>query len=144
VTRASGTSDGEPLPELAVRPELIDAVMYAAAMWEFQRLHFDHDWARREGLPGPIVQGPLLGNYLARAVTAAMPPGTELERLAWRNRAVVGVGEPLRVGGTLAPTDANGRRDVELWVVDGSGTTVVSGSARLRPAQQPRSGGNHP
>lgn len=138
MTGIGGASDGAPLPELEVRPELLDAVMYAAAMWEFQRLHFDPEWARREGLPGPIVQGPLLGNYLARAVTGAMGPGTELERLAWRNRAVVPVGEPLRIGGTLLAPGPDGRRDAELWIIDGSSTTVVSGSARLRPSRDDR------
>ncbi len=130
-----GTQGGESLPELAVTPQLIDAVMYAAAMWEFQRLHFDEAWARHEGLPGPIVQGPLLGNYLARAVTEGTPVGTRLERLAWRNRAVVQVGESLRIGGTLGLPDSEGRRAAVLWMVDGSGKPVVTGTARLGQAQ---------
>jgi acyl dehydratase len=138
MTEPHGTTADEPLPELAVQPGLMDAVMYAAAMWEFQRLHFDQDWARREGLPAPIVQGPLLGNYLARAVTEGLPTGPstglELERLAWRNRAVVQVGEQLRVGGSVAAPDPDGRRDLGLWIVDSAGTTVVEGSAVVRPS----------
>jgi hydroxyacyl-ACP dehydratase HTD2-like protein with hotdog domain len=135
VSDVFGTQGDESLPELAVTPQLMDAVMYAAAMWEFQRLHFDEAWARHEGLPGPIVQGPLLGNYLARAVTQGAPVDARLERLAWRNRAVVQVGVPLRIGGALGPPDLEGRRAAELWIVDGSGSSVVTGSAQLGPVQ---------
>lgn len=107
--------------------------MYAAAMWEFQRLHFDHDWARREGLARAVVQGPLLGNYLAQTVeewTAGVP---ELERVAWRHHAVVSVGEPLTCGGTVSAPDVDGRREAVLWIRDSQAATVVSGSAGFRP-----------
>jgi len=125
--------DDSTLPELTVHPGLLDTVMYSAAMWEFQRLHFDNEWARHEGLDRAVVQGPLLGNYLVRTVEAAMPPGLELAQLAWRNRAVVHVDEYLSCGGALARPAADGTRDVELWIRDGSDTPDVTGSARLRP-----------
>jgi hydroxyacyl-ACP dehydratase HTD2-like protein with hotdog domain len=127
--------DDPTLPELAVQPGLLDTVMYAAAMWEFQRLHFDQEWAMREGLARPVVQGPLLGNYLARMLDAGMPEGFELAHLAWRNRAVVYVGENLRCGGTLT-AQADGTLDAALWIRDGSDTTVVTGTARLRPSRR--------
>jgi hydroxyacyl-ACP dehydratase HTD2-like protein with hotdog domain len=137
MTVDGGGREAEQLPELSVQPGLMQTVMYAAAMWEFQRLHFDEAWARREGLAAPIVQGPLLGNYLAQAVTGGLPARTELERLGWRNLAVVPVEERLRVGGTVAPPGADGRRTADLWIVDGSGSAVVTGTALLRPAGSP-------
>jgi hydroxyacyl-ACP dehydratase HTD2-like protein with hotdog domain len=121
------------LPELILRPGLLDTVMYAGAMWEFQRLHFDHQQAVHEGLASAVVQGPLLGNYLARTIEAGMPPGFELAQLGWRNRAVVHIDEELRCGGELTPVAADGSREARLWIRDGSQTEVVSGSARLRP-----------
>jgi hydroxyacyl-ACP dehydratase HTD2-like protein with hotdog domain len=122
------------LPELILRPGLLDTVMYAGAMWEFQRLHFDHEWAAHEGLARAIVQGPLLGNYLARTVGAATPAGWELAQLGWRNWAVVHVDEQLRCGGEWTPAAAGSTREARLWIRDGSGIEVVSGSARLRPS----------
>jgi hydroxyacyl-ACP dehydratase HTD2-like protein with hotdog domain len=115
----------ENLPELRLRPDLLDTVRYAAAMWEFQLLHFDHDRARAEGLERSIVQGPLLGTYLARVLA---PAGT-VEHLEWRNHAVVPVGTDLVCGGTV--DRETGAADV--WIRDGDGTTVVTGSARVRP-----------
>jgi hydroxyacyl-ACP dehydratase HTD2-like protein with hotdog domain len=120
------------LPELRVRPGLLDTVRYAAAMWEFQRLHFDHDWARTEGMDRAIVQGPLLGNYLARTVQEATPPGYEVASLQWRNLAVVHVEEDLRCGGEWSADAPDGTRAADLWIRDASGATVVTGSATIR------------
>ncbi|MPZ79579.1 MAG: hypothetical protein GEV28_03915 [Actinophytocola sp.] len=113
------------LPELRLRPGLLDTVRYAAAMWEFQLLHFDHERARAEGLERSIVQGPLLGTYLVRLLGGAGP----LEHLEWRNHAVVPVDTDLVCGGTLD----RGTGEARLWIRDGAGTTVVSGSALVRP-----------
>lgn len=112
----------ENLPELHLRPGLLETVRYAAAMWEFQLLHFDHERARAEGLERSIVQGPLLGTYLVRLLDGA----GSLEHLRWRNHAVVPVDTDLVCGGTVEDGAAR------LWIRDGAGTTVVSGSARLR------------
>ncbi|MGH3763027.1 hypothetical protein [Actinophytocola sp.] len=115
------------LPDLRLRPGLLDTVRYAAAMWEFQLLHFDPERARAEDLAGPIVQGPLLGTYLVRVLDGA---GT-LEHLEWRNHAVVPVGTDLVCGGTLDTSAGAGT--ARLWIRDGAGATVVTGSARVRP-----------
>jgi hydroxyacyl-ACP dehydratase HTD2-like protein with hotdog domain len=112
----------ENLPELRLRPGLLDTVRYAAAMWEFQLLHFDHERARAEGLERSIVQGPLLGTYLVRVLDEA---GT-LEHLSWRNHAVVPVDTSLVCGGSVDGSVAS------LWIRDDAGATVVSGSARVR------------
>lgn len=128
-----GTDDtGRDIPEWTVTPGLIDTVMYAAAMWEFQRLHFDDEWARQEGLERPIVQGPLLGNYLTRTVDEQLDGAFEIEQITWRNRATVGVGETLTCGGTLFASDT-GPATADLWITDHLGSVVISGSARLRP-----------
>ena len=89
----------ENLPELRLRPDLLDTVRYAAAMWEFQLLHFDHERARAEGLERAIVQGPLMGTYLARVLAGAETADTG---------------------------------EADVWIRNGDGTTVVTGSARVR------------
>ena len=124
---------GTPITEWTVQPGLIDAVMFAGAMWEFQRLHFDHDWARQEGLERAIIQGPLLGNYLTRTVDEQLGGSYELDQITWRNRATVNVDEVLTCGGTLylPSTDVP---TADLWITDEAGTTVISGSAVLRPS----------
>lgn len=121
-----------PLFELTKRPSLLETTMYAAAMWEFQRLHFDHDWARREGLARAIVQGPLLGNYLVETLDMWMRGVLDLERLTWRHHAVVEVDEVLTCSGSVAPPTEDGRREAHLQIQDERGRTMVSATASLR------------
>jgi hypothetical protein len=70
------------------------------------------------------VQGPLLGTYLARVLAGA---GT-VEHLEWRNHAVAPVGTDLVCGGTLDPDTG----EADVWIRNGEGITVVTGSARVR------------
>lgn len=131
---------GRAIREWTVAPGLLETVMYAAAMWEFQRLHFDHDWARHEGLERSIVQGPLLGNYLVRTVEEQLDGDYELEQISWRNRAIVCVGQTLTCGGTLTrdatvSSAESAHASADLWITDQHGTVVISGSARLRSTE---------
>lgn len=120
-----------PLFELKKRPGLLETTMYAAAMWEFQRLHFDHDWAQREGLARAIVQGPLLGNYLVETLDKWMCGVLELEHLTWRHHAVVEVDEALTCSGSVDPPTEDGRREAQLQILDEGGRTMVSATAKL-------------
>lgn len=100
-------SVGDTMPEFVVQPTLRHAVMYAAAMWEFQRIHYDEAWARnREGLPGAVVQGPVLGNYLAQAIARWAGPEAVLKQLEWRNHALVAFGDEIRCIGKVVAMEA--------------------------------------
>lgn len=136
---------GDVLPELRLVPTLIDAVMYAAAMWEFQKLHFDDAWARSEGLEGAILQGPALGNILTRMLGQWAGPRGRILRLSWRNRGVAVLGKPLVCRGRVsahaasaeACTDgsAAGRVECELDIVaadgDGDGGAILAANAAI-------------
>lgn len=132
---------GTLLPDLVVTPELIDAVQYAAAMWEFQKLHFDPDWARAEGLDGPIAQGPLLGNYLARLVGGWAGPRGRLVRLSWRNRGVAVLGHSLTCSGRVTGTAPDSRPCMDgspaglvrcdLAITSAAGAPLLAGHAEV-------------
>lgn len=140
---------GDRLPVFMVQPTIRNAVMYAAAMWEFQRIHYDHEWARdQEGLPGAVVQGPVLGNYLAQAVAHWTGPDAALKHLEWRNHGLVAFGDTVncegtvtakhREGSAMTANDGDGVPVLEyaLALVNQRGEKVLSGTARveLRPA----------
>ena len=129
---------GNSLPVFSVQPTLRHAVTYAAAMWEFQRIHYDDQWARdKEGLPGAVVQGPVLGNYLAQAVANWTGPDASLKRIEWRNHGLVAFGDTLRCEGTVTTKHIDnsgpgaGAAVVEcaLEMLNQRGEKVVSGSA---------------
>jgi len=146
VTRATyplfeDVAAGLALPELRTTPTLIDAVMYAAAMWEFQKIHFDDAWARAEQLEGAILQGPALGNILTRTLGQWAGPRARLTRLTWRNRGVALLGQPLVCRGSVRATQASdaactdgsaaGLAECELEIVDGAGRAILAADAAM-------------
>lgn len=125
---------GERLIVQVIRPSSIQVVMYAAAMWEYQRIHFDQGWAEREGLPGPIVHGPLLGNYLVQAVQRSYEDQADLVLLEWRNRGIAPIGELLTVGGVVSGIHSDDPALVtcELWIKSAAGESIVTATATIR------------
>lgn len=115
--------------------------MYAAAMWEFQRHHYDHDWARAEGLSQAIVQGPLLGNYLVETLDVWSGGVLDLSQLAWRHHAVAHVDEELTCGGAVTPPGPDRTREAVLWIRGDRGETKVTATARLRRRPAAGNGG---
>jgi acyl dehydratase len=132
---------GDEFPPFAAEPTLMQVVMYAAAMWEFQRIHFDAAWAVREGLPGPIAHGPLLGNYLAQALASWTGPGAVIRHLEWSNRGVAPIGESLSCGGVVTGSgeSADGVvMECDVWIDNPRGERIVTGSAVVEvPAAGP-------
>jgi hydroxyacyl-ACP dehydratase HTD2-like protein with hotdog domain len=128
---------GETLPDFTVEPTLVQVVMYAAAMWEFQRIHFDPGWAAQEGLPGPIVHGPLLGNYLTQAAASWAGPEGSIRTLRWRNRGIALVDEPLSCGGVVTgkrPIDGEVVIECDVWIDNPRGERLVIGSVTVEVA----------
>jgi hydroxyacyl-ACP dehydratase HTD2-like protein with hotdog domain len=138
----ASVSVGDRLPAFSVQPTLRNAVMYAAAMWEFQRIHYDDQWAReQEGLPGAVVQGPVLGNYLVQTIAAWTGPQGALRRLEWRNHGLVAFGDDIRCEGTVVskqPGDRSIQVGCCLEMLNQRNEKVVSATAtvEIRAAMQ--------
>lgn len=85
--------EGEELPPLTKPITPVRMMMYGAATWDFMRVHYDADYARARGFPGPFVDGQMLGAFLAQLlVDWAGAPGA-LKRLSVRYRAFVFPGD---------------------------------------------------
>lgn len=87
---------GDRLPELTRTIALSDMVAYGAATWDWHRLHYDPEHAKRAGFPAPVVDGQMLGALLAEQVIRALSEGDRLARLHFRNRAPVFPGDTVR------------------------------------------------
>ena len=122
---------GERLPDLERRIELADMVAYAAATWDWHRLHYDPAYARRAGMEGPVVDGQMLGALLAEQVLRAVGTEGRLTRLHYRNRAPVFAGDQVTCEATVVEaTDAGlvieqAVRVAGIVVVAPAGTEVM-------------------
>ena len=74
--------EGTELPPLTKQITTVQMMMYGAATWDFMRIHYDADFARQLGFPGPFVDGQMLGAFLAQLAVdwAGDPPGHQPSR----------------------------------------------------------------
>ncbi len=119
---------GDSLPTLEKKIYLPKMMAYAAATWDFARIHYDAAYSRSQGLPGPVVDGQMLGAFLAQMVQQWAGPRSFLQSLSFQNRGMVHPGDTLTCGGRVA----NVQRDVEnllvecdLWLDNQKGERVL-------------------
>lgn len=82
-------TEGQELPNLQRRIQLIDMVIYAGATWDFHRYHYDQSFAAAAGFRGPFVDGQMLGALLAKQVMQWAGPEAFLRRLSYQLRHMV-------------------------------------------------------
>lgn len=122
-------AESEPGQRLAdlVRPiELCDLVAYGGATWDWHRLHYDPDFARRAGLGRPVVDGQMLGAILAEQIVRASDGAAEIARLAYRNRAPALAGDVITCRATVRRRRAGGPLSVDQRAVLGDGTVAAT------------------
>jgi len=81
--------------------DLADMVAYAGATWDWHRLHYDPDFIQELGLPGPVVDGQVLGALMAEHVQDHLGPGWRITKLSFRLRSMVFARDTVRVTGTV-------------------------------------------
>ena len=125
-------SVGDSLTPLYKDIDLPQMMAYGAATWDFIRIHYDADYARSLGFPGPFVDGQMLGAFLAQQVQNWAGPRSFLRKLAFRNRVMVYPGDSLVCGGVVTSlhreTDGGegpGLAVCELWIENQRGERVV-------------------
>ena len=136
---------GEELPPLRKQIDLPRMMAYGAATWDFIRVHYDADYVRELGFPGPFVDGQMLGAFLAQHVQDWAGPGAFLRKLGFRNRVMVYPGDSLTCRGVVtalyregddpstssgqarssSPGEGPGFAECELWIENQRGERVV-------------------
>jgi acyl dehydratase len=123
--------EGSELAPLTKEISMVQMMMYGAATWDYMRIHYDADYARQRGFPGPFVDGQMLGAFLAQlAVDWAGDPGA-LRRLSVRYRNFVFPGDTVICKGWVRRKSTEGPEAVvecEL-VAENQKGEVVAGPA---------------
>lgn len=99
---------GDELAPLERRITLVDMVAYAGATWDWYRLHYDSEFVQAAQLPAPLVDGQVLGAYLAEQVLDALGPTTFLRSLRFRFRSMVFAGDTVTVTGRVTAAEQTG------------------------------------
>lgn len=122
------------LPELRRRPSSVQLFRFSAVTWNAHRIHFEREYARREGYEDVLVHSQLHGCFIAQAVTDWMGPLGRLVSFSWQNRAPAKLGTELVVNGVVRGgsfSNGEGRVDIDLEEHDERGALCASGSATV-------------
>src|ERR1700723_2381073 len=92
---------GEKLPALERTFTLVDLVLYGAATWDWNRMHYDIEHSQRLNLRAPVIDGQEFGAFFARAALRWAGPRALVKRLAIRMKAMAFAGDTLRVEGEV-------------------------------------------
>ena len=131
-------SVGEGLTPLRKEIDLPRMMAYGAATWDFIRVHYDADYVRNLGFPGPFVDGQMLGAFLAQHVQDWAGPRAFLRKLAFRNRVMAYPGDSLVCGGVVTGLYREGDEpgglgvaECDLWIENQQGERVVEPASAL-------------
>lgn len=125
---------GVRLPELRRRPSTVQLFRFSAVTWNAHRIHYEREYALREGYAGVLVHSQLHGCFLAQIVTDWMGPQGRLTRFSWKNKMPAAGGTELISRGTVSrvySAGGVGLVDVDLEELDEHGVLCVSGTATV-------------
>ena len=126
---------GSEVPCLVEQPTAVQLFMFSAVNWNRARIHFDADFARDvHGLSGIVVQGPLLGSFIARMIMGWMGEEGTLRKLSWTNRRASIPGDVLTCGGRVIDKyvkDGKNYLECEVWIENQAGERITPGKATV-------------
>ncbi|RKJ95448.1 MaoC/PaaZ C-terminal domain-containing protein [Alicycliphilus denitrificans] len=134
---------GSALPTLVEGPVTRHTLgLYAGASGDYNPLHIDQDYARREaGMPDVFAHGMLSAAYLARVLTRWVDP-TAIRRLSVRFVAITHVGDEVHCRATVAGRFLDGGTPcvrLDLRVHNQAGEPRLRGTAVVAVRRSPSS-----
>ncbi len=133
-------STGDAIPETSAAPSQLQLFFFSAATNNGHRIHYDLPYAKTEGLPNILVQGPLQAALLAKALTDWIGPGGRLTRIQIQNRGNAFPNEALHYGGVVVgKREEEGQLfvDCEIFERNESGAILMPGTATVSLPRRP-------
>ncbi|MEV6541979.1 acyl dehydratase [Streptomyces sp. NPDC051665] len=116
---------GQAVLPVELTPDAISPLRFGAVTRNAHPIHYDSEFARSEGLAGPVVMAQLHGCLFHRAAAEFAGVGGQVREVGWRNRAPACAGDRLVVTGTVRSVDAVGG-EITLDLVERCGSGEVA------------------
>jgi len=123
---------GTEIPTLTRQPTSRQLVKWAAFSGDISEIHYDKDYAVKQGLPGVIIQGSLVLSFLAQMLTDWIGEDGILRELACSFRGMNYLGEAITCRGKVTGKSArNGEHclECEIWAENAKGERTIPGTA---------------
>ncbi len=126
-------SVNQSLPERIHKPTNVSLFLYNAAVWNPHRIHYDETYTKStEGHPKLVIDGPLLGDWMAQCVCNWLDDQGEIFEFEYRNTQAAYLGDTLKSGGkVLSCIESQKEFLLELWVKGSNENIVAIGSAKI-------------
>jgi acyl dehydratase len=128
----STLSEGDEIAALELQPGLGQVIRYCALNWAFPDFFFDPEAAKRQGMPGTIIPGPLKVGLIFRAVDEWLGDAGFVRQVRAAHRRPDLTNRPITIVGRVArlyEEDGGRRADLEMAVINEDGQPSVRGFA---------------
>lgn len=127
---------GDELPESKPDVSLAKVTLFCESAGMSWGRFTDHEFARKEGLPGAIVPGVMSQGFLA-AMIHRWAPGAQIRKLDTVFRTTMLVDSHPTCRGAITDTDEDAHTvEIDLTMVTEDGTTAVLGTAVVELADE--------
>ena len=92
---------GDALPAFEKTFTAVDLFAYGAATWDWHRMHYDGEYARSKGFPGPVIDGQMYGAVFASVAMKWAGPRGFVTKMSLRMKSMAFAGDTLRAEGTV-------------------------------------------
>lgn len=124
---------GDELPSVTMLPTPLQLFRYSAVTWNTHRIHYDADWAKREGHAGVLVHSHLHAANALSVLTNGLGPEWVIRSVAYRIVAPAAAGDTLTAKARVTDISDDGLEiKVQLAEVNSAGNTCLEGAATLR------------
>ncbi|MBO8141123.1 MAG: MaoC family dehydratase N-terminal domain-containing protein [Firmicutes bacterium] len=132
---------GSELPPLTVGPITTEMlVRWAAAAEDYNPIHYDQAYARKQGLPDVVMHGPFKLALFCRLLHSQLGPRGYIRRIKVRYTGLDVPGDVLEFRGTVERVEeGEGERlaAVRLVAQNARGVVTVQGEAEVAVREQP-------
>lgn len=126
---------GSELPVLHKTPTRTMLFRFSAVTWNTHRIHYDSEYAKREGHPDVLVQATMHGGFLLQMLRRFTGPRGSVLDFKYSNRARALPDEALAFGGRVVALHPDSLEvECEIWGRKADGTVCAPGTARVRLA----------
>ena len=125
---------GTEVTPLEKEPDTKQLVMWAGASGDYNPIHYDKDYALKQGLPGVIVHGQLAGSFLGQMITDWIGNEGSLKKLSLSYKGKNLPGQKLTCRGTVVKKfveeDSN-LVSLRIWIENPAGEKTLTGTASV-------------
>jgi hydroxyacyl-ACP dehydratase HTD2-like protein with hotdog domain len=122
------------IPTLTKKPTYMQLFMFSAITWNRHLIHYNTEYARRDGLPDVAIHRALIGNYLAQLLSDWLGLNGKVAKVEWNVRATAVPGDTLICKGRILKKRIEGKNKIvecEIWVEKKGGEIIAPGRGEV-------------